>query len=43
MNYNEVIKLIESDGRYQVRQKARHRANKHIEKEGVDYLSSFSR
>lgn len=35
MKYEEMVKIIESDGWYQVRQKGSHRAYKHIQKEGV--------
>jgi predicted RNA binding protein YcfA (HicA-like mRNA interferase family) len=35
MKYNEVVKIIESDGWHQIRQKGSHRAYKHGEKEGV--------
>lgn len=35
MKYREVIKLIEVDGWYQVRQKGSHRAYKHDIKSGI--------
>ena len=35
MKYSEIVKIIESDGWYQVRQKGSHRAYKHDEKEGI--------
>ena len=35
MKYKEVVKLIEKDGWYQVRQKGSHRAYKHEIKSGI--------
>ena len=35
MKYSEIVKIIEADGWYQVRQKGSHRAYKHDEKEGI--------
>lgn len=35
MKYKEVVKLIEEDGWFQVRQKGSHRAYKHIVKTGI--------
>ncbi|MBS1554890.1 MAG: type II toxin-antitoxin system HicA family toxin [Bacteroidetes bacterium] len=35
MKYQEVVKLIESDGWFQVRQKGSHRAYKHSTKSGI--------
>jgi predicted RNA binding protein YcfA (HicA-like mRNA interferase family) len=35
MKYEEIIKTIEKDGWYQVRQKGSHRAFKHLEKTGL--------
>ena len=35
MKYNEVVKMIEADGWFQVRQKGSHRAYKHKNKIGI--------
>ena len=35
MKYKEVIRLIEDEGWFQVRQKGSHRAYKHISKVGI--------
>ncbi|MDH5399680.1 MAG: type II toxin-antitoxin system HicA family toxin [Cyclobacteriaceae bacterium] len=35
MKYREVIKIIEKDGWYKVRQKGSHRAYKHDDKTGI--------
>tara|TARA_R110002124_G_scaffold171443_1_gene339123 strand:- start:743 stop:931 length:189 start_codon:yes stop_codon:yes gene_type:complete len=35
MKYHEIVKLIENDGWFQVRQRGSHRAYKHLEKEGI--------
>jgi predicted RNA binding protein YcfA (HicA-like mRNA interferase family) len=35
MNYKEVIKIIEQDGWFQVRQKGSHRSYKHRSKPGI--------
>lgn len=35
MKYRQIVKLIEKDGWYQVRQKGSHRAYKHNAKKGI--------
>ena len=35
MKYKEIVKLIEKDGWYQVRQEGSHRAYKHDAKKGI--------
>jgi predicted RNA binding protein YcfA (HicA-like mRNA interferase family) len=35
MKYREVIQMVESDGWYQVRQRANHKVYKHNDKKGI--------
>lgn len=35
MKYGQIVKMIEKDGWYQVRQKGSHRAFKHKDKKGI--------